>query len=76
MKCGGNVTDFKRGCWVLIENCIISTTQLMSGAEKRIQSFLILGILLSLNKLSPFFLNINLSEVMTVIPWNSGTIQC
>lgn len=38
--------------------------------------FLILGILLSLNKLSPFFLNINLSEVMTVILWNPGTIQC
>lgn len=37
--------------------------------------FLILGILLSLNKLSPFFLNINLSEVMTVIPWNPGTSQ-
>ena len=38
--------------------------------------FLNLGILLSLNKLSPFSLNINLSEVMTVIPWNPGTIQC
>lgn len=38
--------------------------------------FLILGILLSLNKLSPFFLNISLSEVMTVIPWNPGMSQC
>lgn len=38
--------------------------------------FLNLGILLRLNKLSPFSLNINLSEVMTVIPWDPGTIQC
>lgn len=36
--------------------------------------FLILGILLSLNKLSTFFLNINLSEVVTAIPWNPETI--
>jgi len=60
--------------------CLDGKLHLYSSVDVRSRDmnpkFLNLGILLSLNKLSPFFLNSNLSEVMTVIPWNPETIQC